>query len=1204
MYFKSLELFGFKSFAGRTRIEFEPGITAVVGPNGCGKSNVVDALKWVLGEQSAKDLRGVNMEDVIFNGTDTKDPVGFAEVSLVMSNESKFLPIEYDEVIITRRLFRSGDSEYLLNKNQVRLKDIIELFMGTGVGTSAYSIIEQGRIDMIISSKPEDRRYIFEEASGIIKYKSKKREAARKLEYTENNLLRINDIVEEVKRQIGSIERQARKAERYKEEFERLKQLDTKAGYYEFKVLNKAKEDIDRDVSGLKTEETAISDEISALSAKLADLKAQETAINAKLSEIQFKDLDMTSAIERSSDKIAMNEERHKELEEYKQSLLNEQAQAGKAIAELVQKIAALDNELGGVSENRARRQALLNKSETRFKELDSGLKGSEQSIRQGRLKIVDILSRTSKIRNDIAKFSSDLSNLQARERRLKTEEESVKGELVTVKGQFERIKGETDSLGKRVEDSKKENSAAEEELNRKEAALSDIEKKIETLNSRRLSIESRLALLKDMVKRYEGFGSGARSILLEKTENRLGIGGVHGALAELIDVRKRYETAVESCLGSLLECIVVENKKAAIDLINYLKAKNMGKATIVALDSIYRQRKEANPSAAGITGRLSEFVSAEGRFKDLISLLFDDIYVVKDEEALFAAASAGQEGIKFVTLSGYVLENGFLTGGAEVGDTNAGILNRKHHIKELEDELARIIGDNQGLQSQRETLLKEGNGLIEKINSITAIIRQDELALANKKSHREAIEASFKKINDESSLLALELDETGEEITSLRSKLGTSEIELKRLEEENAAIHGSIASAQAFIDAAVKEREVVLVEITKVRTELSGISEQENNFSAHLNLQNELLSNQRALLDEKEKSFTDAAERQTELKREIDSLRISIDEASKEKTQTAVLFQDIKDRKQALEGLTGAAGAELNQKQGSLNGLKEKIHYFQMALQENSFRLETLKTRISQAYKIELTQFAAEIEEGFDPVSAGNEISELKQRLEKMGPVNLVAIEEHQELKERFDFLTKQKEDLLNAKESLLEAIRKINKTTKDLFMDTFEKVRAEFKDYYRYLFGGGQAELVLMDEQDVLECGIEIMARPPGKKLQSISLLSGGEKAMTAIALLFSIFKVKPSPFCILDEIDAPLDESNIGRFTKLLSDFTKKSQFIVITHNKKTISMADVMYGITMQQSGVSKVVSVKFAKAKDKAPVAVASGAPLEKEAHGV
>lgn len=1202
MYFKSLELYGFKSFAGKTKIDFESGVTAIVGPNGCGKSNIVDSLKWVLGEQSAKDLRGVNMEDVIFNGTDNRDPVGFAEVSLVMSNESKFLPIEYDEVIITRRLFRSGESEYLLNKNQVRLKDIIELFMGTGVGTSAYSIIEQGKIDMIISSKPEDRRYIFEEASGIIKYKSKKREAIRKLEYTENNLLRINDIMLEVKRQIGSIERQAKKAERYKEEFEKLKDLDTKAAFREYKGLLAEKETLEGSIQEYKNNEGQLAVDVAQLSAELARLKSQQAQVENELSEVRFKEFNLNSTIERSSDKINLNNERFAELESLKSALLNEQTSIQKNISELQETVLSLSKETESVSGNRAQKESLLNERELQLRELEAAIKQNEDNIRNGKLKLVDVLALHSKTKNDLAKLSSDISNSQSRLRRLKSEEEKDASEESDVNSRFSQIEKEVSDLEASLKNKAASKVSLEEVISQKNDEMTDAEKRTADLESKRMSLESRLSLLEDMIRRYEGFGGGAKAILIEKREKRLNIPGVYGAIAELINVKRDYEAAVEAALGDLLQCVVVENASAARDLINYLKQKNLGKVTVVSLDSIMPPDQEKRDFGAqdGMVGPLANFVESDGQFKNLFSALFNNVYLVKDLDTLLNSKTGKQRNIKFVTLAGEVMENAFLTGGSVSENADAGILNRKIQIREIESQLGQIKTESVNLSSRKESLTSEVNTLLERLNGEGTALRQCELELANKKSQKDSISALMKKITDELALLRLELEEVEEEINSLRTKQTADETELKKLDNENSAVQNLIASAQVFIEGALKQKENLVIDVTRVRTELAAVSEQEKNFSQNLKMRSDFLASQKELLSEKQKSFNESASRQEELKNEINTLQGAIKEAGAGKETITLQFKDVRNKKTELESLINRAEGEFKNKEELLSGIKDKLHGSHMGLQENSFKIETLKTRVSQAYKVEIDQANPELSPETDWVVVTNEINELRQKIEKMGPVNLVAIEEHQELKERSEFLTKQQEDLVSAKESLMEAIRKINKTTRELFMDTFEKVRVEFKEYFKYLFGGGQAELVLMDEQDILECGIEIMARPPGKKLQSISLLSGGEKALTAISLLFSIFKIKPSPFCILDEVDAPLDESNIGRFSKMLSEFTKTSQFIIITHNKKTISIADVMYGITMEQSGVSKVVSVKFAKDKHspqiEKPKPVASASP--------
>ena len=1189
MHFKSLELYGFKSFAGKTKVEFEPGITAIVGPNGCGKSNIVDALKWVLGEQSAKDLRGLNMEDVIFNGTDTRDPVGFAEVSLTMSNESRFLPIEYDEIVISRRLFRSGESEYLLNKNQVRLRDIVELFMGTGVGTSAYSIIAQGKIDMIVSSKPEDRRYIFEEASGIIKYKSKKREATRKLEYTENNLLRINDIMIEVKRQIGSIERQARKAERYREEFDKLKTQDTKAAFREFKGLTGEKENIENRVLEHKNNESRLLKEVEELEGELTSLRVSQAEINTRLSEAQFKEVNLNSDVERSRDKINLNNERHKELDGLKQALLNEQDAIQKNISELEKTVASLSREIEGISGNKVQREGSVNQKEEQLRKLEEGLKQNGQSIRDGKFKMVDVLNSQSRAKNDLTKLSSDLTNHQARLRRLKVEEGKVKEEEAEIRLQFSRIEAEVNSLEIQIKDNIDTKTTLEAQLNQKNCDRDEVGKKYEDLQSKQLSLGSKLTVLQDMIKRYEGFGGGSQKILLEKQENRLNIPGVYGAVAELINVKKGYEAAVETSLGDLLQCIVVEDKNAARDLIHYLKQKNLGKATVVSLDVVKKADTNTDPQD-GILGKLEDFVDTEARFKDLVSVLFHNVFLAKDLDTLLNLRTGFAEDAKFVTLNGELLKDGFLTGGITRDDTGTGILNRKNQVQEIEVQLSEIRGQIVNLESRKTSLAEEIDMLTGKINVKQGALRQDELELANKKSQKDSTGSALKKITDELALLNLELDEVTDEINSVKEKQVLREEEIERLDEEHNAVQGLISNAQSFIEAGLKEKEGLLITITKMQTELSAVSEQEGSLSANLKMRSDFLANQKRLLDEKRKGFDEAALRQGELIEETNNLQAMLENSSEEKKKISLEFQDVKNKKSELEGLLSREESEFKKKEDQLNSIKDTLHNSHMKLQENSFKAETLKTRINQAYKIELEQLDLVIEADTDWEAVANEIVELRQKIEKMGPVNLVAIEEHQELRERYDFLIKQQEDLVNAKESLLEAIKKINNTTRELFMDTFQKVRVEFKEYYRFLFGGGQAELVLMDEQDILECGIEIMARPPGKKLQSISLLSGGEKALTAIALLFSIFKVKPSPFCILDEVDAPLDESNIGRFSKLLADFTKTSQFIIITHNKRTIAMADVMYGITMEHSGVSKVVSVKFAKEDQKAHVA--------------
>ncbi|MCX5715613.1 MAG: chromosome segregation protein SMC, partial [Candidatus Omnitrophica bacterium] len=1017
--------------------------------------------------------------------------------------------------------------------------------------------------------------------------------AARKLEATENNLLRIGDIIEEVRRQIGSIERQARKAERYKEEFQRLQGLDTKVSFIEFKKLMGDAEELKKHIAGHKDNEAALLKETADLNSGLLDLKTKLADVESKLSEAQFKEVTLDSEIKRSKDKVSLNAERCAELDTFKQSLINEQAAVKKNIMELEEVLAGLNKEVAAVSGIKAQRESLLGQKEARLNALEQDIKNNEHGIRDGKLKLIDVLSLTSRTKNDLTKL---------------TEKEAVEKEISTIREQFNRVQGEVLGLEEKHTKEAQYKAELESGLARKNEELAQNTKIIEGLQAQRLSSESRLAMLQDMIQRYEGFAAGSKAILLEKKDRRLSIPGVHGAIAELIRVKRGYETAVEASLGELLQCVVVENKNAAVDLIKYLKANNLGKATIVSLDSVSPVKELSSGAAgqatawkvppqaeqAGIKGRLSDFIDTDDKFKNLVAGLFEGTYIADDLEALRNIRHETCQGVKFVTLAGEVFSSGFLTGGAAKEDADSGILNRKLQAQEIEALLARIKDESGLLNSKDEALSREIAGITGKIDSVDASLRQDEVNLANKRSQRENTEGILKKLNDELSVLNLELDEITEEIDVLRQRQGSYEIELKRLDADHAVLQNTVNSSQAFLESAFKEKEGLLVEITRTRTELANAAEQEKSFSSNLKMRQDFLANQKALLSEKEKNFADSTLRQEELKNEAAALESAAGDHAREKEKIAVEFIDVKAKKSELAGLINKIEGEFSEKETQLNALKDSSHESDMKLQENSFKVETLKTRMLQAYKIELDRMAPPEEQGAVSLEAATaEIAELRQKIDKMGPVNLVAIEEHQELKERFDFLSRQKDDLLNAKESLLEAIKKINKTTRELFMDTFLKVSVEFKEYYKYLFGGGQAEIVLLDENDVLECGIEIIARPPGKKPQSISLLSGGEKALTAAALIFAIFKVKPSPFCILDEVDAPLDESNIGRFTKILAEFAKVAQFIVITHNKRTISAADVMYGITMAQRGISKVVSVKFAKDKEaqKEPVPV-------------
>ncbi len=966
MYFKRLELLGFKSFADKTTLDFEAGVTAIVGPNGCGKSNISDAIRWVLGEQSAKSLRGSSMEDVIFNGSSAKEALNFTEVSLTLSNQTRILPIDYDEVTISRRLYRSGESEYLLNKNNVRLRDVHELLMGTGIGTESYSIIEQGKMDVILNSRPDERRVIFEEAAGITKFKSQKKEALRKLEQTDQNLLRVNDIIQEVKRQIGSIERQAKKAEAYKVEFEKLKNLELSIGYREFSLFENERQEKIRQAEELIFKETESDARAEELDRIYSDKKIGLDRLEGSLQENVSREMLASGQMRKDQDRILLNRERMGELVERRDNLLRQIESARKRVEEFMAEHSLLSAQFEEAAKEEAEGLLFLGTAETEFQAIDHFSKSAETESRALRQAQEDAASGKLKHRSELAQVRAQGASLAARIESLETQKAAIAREMA-----------EADSV----------------------------------------------------------------------------LGEANGALG--------------------------------------------------AQDS-------------GFWGRIRQF---KEKIKELLSQFAGNIGTQEDARLEAEIKTFAEDILRFQESH------------ADEREKRASIEGRR---SKLDETLEFLAGEIAGLAGNRERFI------------------QNEASLATESAGAEAQERSLR-----GSILNLEM--------SVRNKTGEREALLVRLAETRSR-QGAYAARREKIE---KDKSWIL-ESKKTQEELSVSYEKE---AQEAGSKKEALEIENQSLDA---DLSRVTLERDEILRQMESLRLEREDA-------------------ALELETLHAEQQANHR--SLDETRRKLHETQMEGAQVGFAIDRLKERIFNAYQIdllvqgEIAQTQAEAQAALEgngaPLNleeAREQIQKHREKLNKMGPVNLVAIEEHSEMKARFEFLTQQEQDLIKAKEDLHKAILKINRTTRELFTETFAKVQQYFTEYFKLLFHGGMAELVLLDQEDVLESGIEIVARPPGKKLQTISLLSGGEKALTATALMFALFKVKPSPFCILDEIDAPLDETNVERFCNVLKEFIVGSQFILITHNKQTMNLADAMYGITMAQTGVSRVVSVKFSEKK--------------------
>ena len=1192
MRFKKLEIFGFKSFAEKTKIEFEPGVTAIVGPNGCGKSNIADAIKWVLGEQRPTALRGSSMGDVIFNGTNEREPINIAEVSLTLSNESKTLSIEYDEVTVTRRIYRSGESEYFLNKTKVRLKDIHDLFHGTGVGKAAYSLIEQGKMDLILSTRPEDRRYIFEEAAGITKYKSKKEEALRKLEHTVNNLQRVNDIVSEVSRQIKSIERQAHKAERYKEKLEELKAIEVKSSYRNYLQFKNEGQLTYSKKEQFKEKESSLLSSMSEIENTVQSDRNKLEALEERFSGLQTEKINSIGAIENNNSRIDMNHERIKELRDKIKILDKQKESINKKINDLTRQIEAGRLELEQIKDGVTEKEKISEEKESFLASLNLEIEESSNLIKENKPKIINLVNDETKLNNELAEIKANLQNVNARLKRLKTERNNVEVEREKISGRYSELQLKKEELLNVLSNLKKEEEESREIIQEEEKDLIALKDKVAAVNHNLASLESRLNFLKDLKERFEGYSKAVKSILIEAKENKLPFRGILDSAANLIKVKEGYELAVEISLGADAQAILIETQEQAQEAINFLKVNKLGWVKFLPISNSISHQSSCNESillANKGLKPLSEVIDTEPDCKDVISSLFSKIYLVEDiNRARDFLRDAGKDNpdIKFITPAGEMLTSNFIAGGSYLLREESSIIGRDVKIGRVENEYQDLKKEKLKLEDvlgKQDAKLKE---LKEENKGLREAIYQEEMKKINIQSKLNAIEEDMKKFEDEVALVDSEIEESESLRDNFLKKQIDFELNLNNIRQSNNESQSIIVLNQQSVDEKSRQIKEVLIEVTQVKTELSSIDKLYSNKLESCKLFESSIEEANNSFQAIEEEIKVSLERIKQLEEQVGQLSSNNNLLAGEKKTLENKISDLSGQKETALRVIREQGLKLKERQIELDKIRDNLYAFETKKTEYSLRLENLKDKIFTTYSVNLDEIELEIEDNVDVSKTEEDISKLKKQLDSMGNVNLVAIDEHQELRERFDFLTHQRQDLEEAKESLKKTIQKINHTTIKMFKETFEMIAKTFEEFFKLLFGGGSAKLFLIDENNVLESGIEIIARPPGKKLQNITLMSGGEKAMCAIALLFAVFKVKPSPFCVLDEIDASLDEANVDRFSKVLKDFIKTSQFIIITHNKKTIGMADVMYGVTMQETGISQIVSVKFVEDKEK------------------
>jgi chromosome segregation protein len=1171
MYLKTLEIVGFKSFAEKTRLEFEPGMTAIVGPNGCGKSNVSDSIRWVLGESRPTAIRGSSMEDCIFNGTDSHKPLGMAEVTLMLADCEKELDLGLNEVSITRRVFRSGESDYFINKKACRRKDIQRLFMDTGIGTDAYSVMEQGKIDRVLSSRPDDRRAVFEEASGITKYKTDKQEALRKLEQTEANLLRLADVIREVKRQIISLQRQAGKAQRYKELQSELRTLDIYCTRHRLKELNARIGEIREqlETSRLKVDDThhriaSANGETDALRAELQQL---ENSIAAAMDDT----MRVKNELERAQQIIRTNTERIAELETLAQQNTKESEEAKNR---LIQHRASLDEVvqmMQSAEEERIAAKAELETATARQRETEAQVHAGREALNRLRNESMTLDQRIGRLQNELSEIDAKERASVIRKEQLASEKNSLERALASYQERSEQMAAKAEELKLAV-------AAQQEAMNdlrdrRSSAAekIQSLEKEISELQRQLADKNARLEMVFEA--RKEGFPAGAQHLLDRGDEN------IIGPLAEQLTASPGYETALEAVLRPWMDALVVRTRSGARNVLTLLAESNQGAVRLLAADG--------DAPAAG-ENSLFEKVSCSAEIRPLAARLLASVFIADTLQAIPLTLPAGSV---FVTRRGELLT---AEGTAELWKPEDGEVNPlgRHHLREqLQGDIQTLEKTLSDKRRTLEALRAEQSGTGDALEAAQRELDERRRALAVQQGESQVIARELKQARDRVETVTFEFNKLMEQKGSGEDRRTAVAREGAESRDRLAQVRQQISTQTETLNALEEQRANVLSETSECRVQYSQHEQRIESLKSRRQPLEARLRELQELIEERTRGVSSYQQRVAQLKtasREAEEKIAPLSEA------VAVAEQKLAGARQVRERQTAA----LSEREQSLRTLQKEMEALQnnktgleVELAEQRMRHQNSLDRLTSTWHITQDDLAREPEpkweNGVEPAMEEIEIqvAEHRAKLESMGPVNLVAIEEHAELEERFAFLSQQEADLISAKEQLVEMIKKINATTTELFAETFNKVNENFGVIFEQLFGGGSAKLVLVDETDVLESGIEIIARPPGKKLQTISLLSGGERTMTAVALLFALFKVKPSPFCVLDEMDAALDEANVGRFVKMVKGFLTQSQFILITHSRQTISAADVIYGVTMPNRGVSRVMSMKFSDYQD-------------------
>lgn len=1179
MYLKSIEIHGFKSFANKIVFQFHNGITGIVGPNGSGKSNVADAVRWVLGEQRIKQLRGASMQDVIFSGTETRKPLSYAYVAITLDNSDHQLAIDYDEVTVARRIYRSGESEYLINGTPCRLKDVNELFYDTGIGKEGYSIIGQGQIDKILSGKPEERRELFDEAAGIVKFKRRKAAAQTKLENEKQNLVRVNDILSELEKQVGPLEKQSEVAKVYLRKKEELKSLDINVFLLENKRLREQ-------LASAEEKYNLASTELGETGEKYEGIKEEYERIQQ---EIESLDVAIEAAREQLTDTGLMRGKLEGEI-----NVLKEQINSAHGSENhLNNRKAALEEEIAGkeqekqdilidkkdtdtqvqeIAEAAAKAKADLEAIQNKITELNN-------NIETGKNTIIGELNQRATIKSKMGRFDTMMEQINIRKAELNSRLLRAKSDEAAREETVKKLEETFETVTEELRQMTEQEAASELELGNIRENLTGLDAKLRETQTRFHQEQSKLEALTNITERYDGYGGSVKKVMEQKEKEK----GIIGVVADIIQVEAKYETAIETALGGNIQNIVTDNEETAKHMIGFLKQNRLGRATFLPLTSITKPQEFKNPEALkekGVIGMADELVGTEKEYRNVAKAMLGRIVVVDNVDNAVKIARKFDYGIRMVTLEGELLvPGGAISGGAFKNNSN--LLGRRREMDELEKKVKKLSED-----------IKTYNQKIEDTKSKRNKLRMDLEALKTE-MQRKSIEQNTARLNI--SQARERMEEEAESAQSL--KLEEQEIETRIFE-----IRSGKESITQELAASEELEKTTQEQILGFQKELESCRLEESEASAHAGEWEVKVEKMRQALDYKQANVDriggELERAQAELKEILEALTENAQEVERKKNNILEIEKTIAashenqdaSRKKLDEDL--AKKEELSAKQKDFFRSREEMSERMNALDKEVYRLGEQKKKLEDGiegqinymwdeYEITLSDAAGlRNEEMNDLPAMKREISGLKDEIRKLGNVNVNAIEDYKNLMERYTFMKTQHDDLVEAEKTLEGIIEELDTAMRKQFTEKFAEISREFDKVFKELFGGGKGTLELMEDEDILEAGIRIIAQPPGKKLQNMMQLSGGEKALSAISLLFAIQNLKPSPFCLLDEIEAALDDSNVGRFAKYLHKLTKNTQFIVITHRRGTMEQVDRLYGITMQEKGVSTLVSVNL------------------------